>query len=71
VRIADTDHSLKARERGPTLLQDHHLREKAMQFDHERIPERSSTPRVREPTGRSSATAAPQRCAVQVSSPKG
>jgi hypothetical protein len=27
VRVADTDHSLKAGERGPTLLQDHHLRE--------------------------------------------
>ena len=39
-RIADTDHSLKAGERGPTLLQDHHLREKITHFDHERIPER-------------------------------
>src|SRR5690606_30604858 len=38
--ISDTDHSLKAGERGPTLLQDHHLREKIMHFDHERIPER-------------------------------
>ncbi|WP_313811904.1 catalase [Glutamicibacter sp.] len=38
--IADTDHSLKASQRGPTLLQDHHLREKIMHFDHERIPER-------------------------------
>ncbi len=38
--VADTDHSLKAGERGPTLLQDHHLREKIMHFDHERIPER-------------------------------
>ena len=26
-RLADTDHSLKAGPRGPTLLQDHHLRE--------------------------------------------
>ncbi len=26
--------------RGPTLLQDHHLREKITHFDHERIPER-------------------------------
>ncbi len=26
--------------RGPTLLQDHHLREKISHFDHERIPER-------------------------------
>lgn len=40
VRLRDTDHSLKAGERGPTLLQDHHLREKVMHFDHERIPER-------------------------------
>ncbi|MFZ5845920.1 MAG: catalase [Actinomycetota bacterium] len=40
VRVHDTDHSLKAGERGPTLLQDHHLREKVMHFDHERIPER-------------------------------
>ena len=39
-RLSDTDHSLKAGERGPTLLQDHHLREKIMHFDHERIPER-------------------------------
>lgn len=38
--VSDTDHSLKAGERGPTLLQDHHLREKIMHFDHERIPER-------------------------------
>ncbi len=40
LRIRDTDHSLKAGERGPTLLQDHHLREKITHFDHERIPER-------------------------------
>jgi catalase len=40
VRIPDTDHSLKAGERGPVLLQDFHLREKIMHFDHERIPER-------------------------------
>ncbi|CAB4743800.1 unannotated protein [freshwater metagenome] len=40
VRIGDSDHSLKAGERGPTLLSDHHLREKIMHFDHERIPER-------------------------------
>ncbi|MFD6897485.1 catalase [Rhodococcus sp. NPDC060086] len=39
-RLTDTDHSLKAGERGPTLLQDHHLREKITHFDHERIPER-------------------------------
>ena len=40
VRLPDTDHSLKAGPRGPTLLQDHHLREKITHFDHERIPER-------------------------------
>ena len=40
LRLPDTDHSLKAGERGPTLLQDHHLREKITHFDHERIPER-------------------------------
>ncbi|MFJ8361005.1 catalase [Streptomyces sp. NPDC093984] len=39
-RLHDTDHSLKAGERGPVLLQDHHLREKITHFDHERIPER-------------------------------
>jgi catalase len=39
-RLHDTDHSLKAGERGPTLLQDHHFREKLTHFDHERIPER-------------------------------
>jgi catalase len=40
LRLADTDHSLKAGTRGPVLLQDHHLREKITHFDHERIPER-------------------------------
>ncbi|GGL53876.1 catalase [Microlunatus endophyticus] len=40
VRLRDSDHSLKAGERGPSLLQDHHLREKITHFDHERIPER-------------------------------
>ncbi|GAA3632494.1 catalase CatB [Microbacterium awajiense] len=40
-RLPDTDHSLKAGPRGPVLLQDHHLREKIMHFDHERIPERA------------------------------
>ncbi len=39
-RLYDTDHSLKVGPRGPVLLQDHHLREKIMHFDHERIPER-------------------------------
>ncbi|WP_168582529.1 catalase [Gephyromycinifex aptenodytis] len=40
-RLSDSDHSLKAGRRGPTLLQDHHLREKVSHFDHERIPERA------------------------------
>ncbi|MGI8536642.1 MAG: catalase [Mycobacteriales bacterium] len=40
VRLSDTDHSLKAGLRGPSLLEDHHLREKIMHFDHQRIPER-------------------------------
>ena len=35
-----TDDSLKLGERGPTLLDDFHLREKITHFDHERIPER-------------------------------
>jgi catalase len=38
--IPETDDSLKAGERGPTLLEDFHFREKLTQFDHERIPER-------------------------------
>jgi len=38
--IADDQNSLKAGERGATLLQDFHLREKITHFDHERIPER-------------------------------
>jgi catalase len=40
VPLAETDHSLRVGPRGPTLLNDHHLREKLMHFDHERIPER-------------------------------
>ncbi|MBV9870854.1 MAG: catalase [Frankiaceae bacterium] len=40
VRIPDTDHSLKAGTRGPTLMDDFHMREKITHFDHERIPER-------------------------------
>ncbi|MCW2620689.1 MAG: catalase, partial [Frankiales bacterium] len=39
-RISDTDHTLKAGPRGPSLLEDFHFREKIMHFDHERIPER-------------------------------
>jgi catalase len=40
LRLPDTDHSLKAGARGPTLMEDFHLREKITHFDHERIPER-------------------------------
>ncbi len=39
-RVDDTDNSLTVGERGATLLEDHHLREKITHFDHERIPER-------------------------------
>ncbi|MGO4886354.1 catalase [Anaerobacillus sp. MEB173] len=40
VRVSDTDDSLKAGDRGPTLMEDFHFREKMTHFDHERIPER-------------------------------
>ncbi len=40
LRIANTDDSLRAHLRGPSLLEDFHLREKLTHFDHERIPER-------------------------------
>ncbi|HOI12499.1 MAG TPA: catalase, partial [Methanoculleus sp.] len=40
VRVSHTDDSLKTGERGPTLLEDFHFREKLTHFDHERIPER-------------------------------
>ncbi len=39
-RVADNQNSLRAGERGPTLLEDLFLREKIFHFDHERIPER-------------------------------
>ncbi len=38
--VGDNQNSLKAGERGPTLLEDFILREKIFHFDHERIPER-------------------------------
>jgi len=38
--IADDENSLRAGERGPTLLEDHLFLEKLQHFDHERIPER-------------------------------
>jgi catalase len=40
VRINDNQNSLKAGNRGPSLLEDFILREKITHFDHERIPER-------------------------------
>ena len=40
VKISDDHNSLKAGERGPTLLEDFIFREKMTHFDHERIPER-------------------------------
>ncbi|WP_427874459.1 catalase [Flavobacterium sp. MMS24-S5] len=40
LRINDDNNSLKAGERGPSLLEDFILREKITHFDHERIPER-------------------------------
>eukprot|EP01114_Cavostelium_apophysatum_P021786 TRINITY_DN768_c0_g1_i3.p1 TRINITY_DN768_c0_g1~~TRINITY_DN768_c0_g1_i3.p1 ORF type:complete len:551 (-),score=119.99 TRINITY_DN768_c0_g1_i3:80-1732(-) len=41
VPLSDTDNSLKAGNRGPTLMEDFHFREKVSHFDHERIPERA------------------------------
>lgn len=40
LKINDDQNSLKAGDRGPTLLEDFILREKITHFDHERIPER-------------------------------
>lgn len=40
IKLTNTDDSLKAGLRGPTLLEDFHFREKITHFDHERIPER-------------------------------
>ncbi|MDQ0245573.1 catalase [Bacillus fengqiuensis] len=40
LRVSDDEHSLKAGERGPTIMEDFHFREKMTHFDHERIPER-------------------------------
>ena len=38
--LSDSQNSLRANPRGPTLLEDFILREKITHFDHERIPER-------------------------------
>lgn len=40
IPVSDNQNSLRATERGPTLLEDFVLREKITHFDHERIPER-------------------------------
>ena len=40
VPVSDDQNSLKAGARGPTLMEDFHLRDKIFHFDHERIPER-------------------------------
>ena len=40
IPVSDNQTSLTAGERGPTLLQDHHLLEKLAHFNRERIPER-------------------------------
>src|ERR1700752_5179128 len=40
IPVADDQNSLKIGARGPTVLEDFHLREKIFHFDHERIPER-------------------------------
>lgn len=40
VKVKDDQNSLKAGDRGLTLMEDFILREKITHFDHERIPER-------------------------------
>ena len=40
IPVFDDQNSLKVGDRGPTLLEDFHFREKIFHFDHERIPER-------------------------------
>jgi catalase len=40
IPVSDDQNSLKIGARGPTTLEDFHLREKIFHFDHERIPER-------------------------------
>ncbi|HEY4566855.1 MAG TPA: catalase, partial [Savagea sp.] len=40
LKMAEDEHSLKAGDRGPTLMEDFYFREKMTHFDHERIPER-------------------------------
>lgn len=40
LKMSEDEFSLKAGNRGPTLMEDFHFREKITHFDHERIPER-------------------------------
>jgi catalase len=40
VPVSDDQNTLRAGERGPSLIEDFHFREKIFHFDHERIPER-------------------------------
>ncbi|MBV9093537.1 MAG: catalase [Streptosporangiaceae bacterium] len=40
VVVSDDQNTLRAGERGPSVLEDFHFREKIFHFDHERIPER-------------------------------
>lgn len=40
LKVSEDELSLTAGERGPTLMEDFHFREKITHFDHERIPER-------------------------------
>ncbi|WP_096156242.1 catalase [Bacillus sp. FJAT-45066] len=40
LKVSEDEFSLKAGERGPTIMEDFHFREKMTHFDHERIPER-------------------------------
>ena len=76
VPVDDTDNSLRVGERGPTLLDDFHLREKIMHFDHERIPERVVQARraaahgtLRSTTSIENLTCAPILCDTSVGTP--
>ncbi|WP_156291270.1 catalase [Oceanobacillus salinisoli] len=40
LKMSEDEFSLKVGERGPTIMEDFHFREKLTHFDHERIPER-------------------------------
>ncbi|HEX3516531.1 MAG TPA: catalase [Trebonia sp.] len=40
VPVSDDQNTLRAGDRGPSLIEDFHFREKIFHFDHERIPER-------------------------------